>query len=46
MAYGIGLVFDPHTEAHIREVWCQLTSQGFTTPLATGMPPPRITHPV
>jgi 2'-5' RNA ligase len=34
MAYGIGLVFDPHTEAHIRAVWCQLASQGFTTPLA------------
>jgi 2'-5' RNA ligase len=34
MAYGIGLVFDPHTEAHMREVWCQLASQGFTTPLA------------
>jgi hypothetical protein len=34
MAYGIGLVFDPHTEAHIREVWCRLASHGFTTPLA------------
>ncbi len=34
MAYGIGLVFDPHTEAHIRAVWGQLASQGFTTPLA------------
>jgi 2'-5' RNA ligase len=34
MAYGIGLVFDPHTEAHIRAVWCRLASQGFTTPLA------------
>jgi 2'-5' RNA ligase len=34
MAYGIGLVFDPHTEAHIREVWRQLASRGFTTPLA------------
>jgi 2'-5' RNA ligase len=33
MAYGIGLVFDPHTEAHIREVWRQLASRGFTTPL-------------
>jgi 2'-5' RNA ligase len=34
MAYGIGLVFDPHTEAHIKEVWGQLASQGFATPLA------------
>jgi 2'-5' RNA ligase len=34
MAYGIGLIFDPHTEAHIREVWGRLTSHGFTTPLA------------
>jgi 2'-5' RNA ligase len=34
MAYGIGLVFNPHTEAHIRAVWCRLASQGFTTPLA------------
>jgi 2'-5' RNA ligase len=34
MAYGIGLVFDPDTEAHIRVVWCRLASQGFTTPLA------------
>ena len=33
MAYGIGLVFDPHTEAHIREVWDRLASHGFTTPL-------------
>ena len=33
MAYGIGLVFDPHTEAHIREVWNRLASHGFTTPL-------------
>jgi 2'-5' RNA ligase len=34
MAYGIDLVFDPHTEAHIKEVWGQLASQGFATPLA------------
>ena len=34
MAYGIGLVFDHQTEAHIREVWCRLASQGFATPLA------------
>ena len=34
MAYGIGLVFDQQTEAHIREVWCRLASQGFATPLA------------
>ena len=34
MAYGIGLVFDPQTEAHIREVWCTLARQGFATPLA------------
>jgi 2'-5' RNA ligase superfamily len=34
MAYGIGLVFDPQTEAHIREVWCRLARQGFATPLA------------
>ena len=34
MAYGIGLVFDPHTEAHLRGVWCRLASHGFTTPLA------------
>jgi 2'-5' RNA ligase len=33
MAYGIGLIFDPQTEAHIREVWCGLASQGFATPL-------------
>jgi 2'-5' RNA ligase len=33
VAYGIGLVFDPQTEAHIRAVWCKLASQGFTTPL-------------
>ena len=24
MTYGIGWVFDPHTEAHIREVWGRL----------------------
>jgi 2'-5' RNA ligase len=34
VAYGIGLVFDPQTEAHIRAVWCKLASQGFTTPLS------------
>jgi hypothetical protein len=34
MAYGIGLVFDHQTEAYIREVWCRLATQGFTTPLA------------
>jgi 2'-5' RNA ligase len=34
MAYGIGLVFDPHTEARIREVWDRLTQHGFRTPLA------------
>jgi hypothetical protein len=34
MAYGIGLVFDPQTEARIREVWCTLGRQGFATPLA------------
>jgi 2'-5' RNA ligase superfamily len=34
MAYGVGLVFDAHTEAHIRAVWGQLASQGLTTPLA------------
>jgi 2'-5' RNA ligase len=33
MAYGIGLVFDHHTEAYIREVWGKLASQGFATPL-------------
>jgi 2'-5' RNA ligase len=33
MAYGIGLIFDPQTEAHIREVWCELARQGFATPL-------------
>jgi 2'-5' RNA ligase len=33
VAYGIGLVFDPRTEAQIRAVWCKLASQGFTTPL-------------
>ncbi len=41
MAYGIGLIFDPHTEAHIREVWGRLASQGFTTPLA---PPGCLPH--
>jgi 2'-5' RNA ligase len=34
MAYGVGLVFDPHTEAHIRTVWRRLASQGLTVPLA------------
>ena len=34
MAYGIGLIFDPQTEAHIRAVWDRLTRHGFTTPLA------------
>jgi 2'-5' RNA ligase len=34
MAYGVGLVFDAHTEAHIRAVWGRLASQGLTTPLA------------
>jgi 2'-5' RNA ligase len=34
MAYGIGLIFDPQTEARIREVWGRLASQGFATPLA------------
>src|SRR5438552_18743764 len=34
MAYGIGLVFDPHTEAHIKEVWGRLTSHGFTMSVA------------
>jgi 2'-5' RNA ligase len=33
MAYGLGLVFDPHTEARIREVWDRLTRHGFRTPL-------------
>ena len=33
MAYGLGLVFDPHTEAHIREVWDRLRQYGFRTPL-------------
>jgi 2'-5' RNA ligase len=33
MAYGIGLIFDPQTEARIREVWSQLASQGMATPL-------------
>ena len=34
MTYGVGLVFDPETEARIRAVWGQLARQGFTTPLA------------
>jgi 2'-5' RNA ligase len=34
VAYGIGLVFDPQTEACIREVCGRLASQGRTTPLA------------
>jgi 2'-5' RNA ligase len=34
MAYGIGLIFDPQTEAHIRAVWDRLTRHGLTTPLA------------
>ena len=34
MAYGIGLIFDPQTEAHIKAVWDRLTRHGFTTPLA------------
>jgi 2'-5' RNA ligase len=34
MTFGIGLVFDPQTEAHIKEVWCTLARQGFATPLA------------
>jgi len=29
MAYGIGLVFDPHTEARIREAWDRLKQHGF-----------------
>jgi 2'-5' RNA ligase superfamily len=33
MTYGIGLVFDDQTEAHIREVWHILARQGFATPL-------------
>ena len=33
MAYGIGLVFDPRTEAQMRRVWSGLERQGFTTPL-------------
>ena len=33
MAYGIGLIFDQHTEAHIREGWDKLASQGFAMPL-------------
>jgi 2'-5' RNA ligase len=34
MAYGIGLIFDPQTEACIREVWGRLANQGMATPLA------------
>lgn len=34
MAYGIGLIFDPQTEARIREVWGRLANQGMATPLA------------
>jgi hypothetical protein len=34
MAYGIGLIFHPPTEARIREVWGRLARQGLTTPLA------------
>jgi 2'-5' RNA ligase len=34
MAYGIGLIFDHHTEARIREVWGKLARQGLVTPLA------------
>lgn len=34
MAYGIGLIFDPHTEARIREVWDKLAGHGLTMPLA------------
>jgi hypothetical protein len=34
MAYGVGLVFDSHTEARIKEVWGRLASQGLTPPLA------------
>jgi hypothetical protein len=33
MAYGVGLVFDSHTEARIREVRGRLASQGLTTTL-------------
>jgi hypothetical protein len=33
MAYGIGLVFAPRTEAQMRRVWSGLERQGFTTPL-------------
>ena len=33
MPYGIGLIFDPLTEARIREVWGRLARQGFATPL-------------
>jgi len=34
MAYGIGLIFDPQTEARIREVWGRLARHGLATPLA------------
>ena len=34
MAYGVGLVFDSHTEARIKEVWGRLASQGLPPPLA------------
>jgi 2'-5' RNA ligase len=34
MAYGIGFLFDPQTEARIREVWGRLARQGLATPLA------------
>ena len=33
MAYSIGLVFDPYTEAHIKAVWGRLAGHGLTTPL-------------
>jgi len=33
MPYGLGLIFDPPTEARIREVWGHLARQGFATPL-------------
>jgi hypothetical protein len=33
MPYGIGLIFDPPTEARIREVWGHLARQGQATPL-------------
>jgi hypothetical protein len=34
MPYGIGLIFDPPTEARIREVWGHLARPGQATPLA------------